>query len=376
MRVNRLVTHLALAMLAVAVLSTGIIILSQRVGGVIHFRSLPPEVQAQIQADRARREAREAREARERTYATSFRDVQHTQTVSTWVGLGIAGVVAVSIAVLLARSLSRPIARVSLAAAKVAEGDLSARVPELSPQASNEAKSLSHNFNVMATSLERYENERKAMIADIAHELRTPLTAMMLRLEALADGLVPFDQSEVTRLTRQTNLLSRLIQDLRTLSLADAGQLSLRKRKVNLVTLMQSVLESYQARADKQSVSLVLDAAQPVVMAVVDPDRISQVVNNLLDNALRVTPESGEVRLFVAAEGDCVRLCVSDTGPGLTPDSLAHVFDRFFQNKDTKGTSGLGLAIVHTLVKAHDGQIEARNGVKGAQFDVRLPALV
>ena len=364
---NRLATRLAGAMLLVAGLSAAAIILSQEVGAALHFRTLPEEVQGRILQDRERREARED------DFAGAILDVRDYQARATLVGAALAALVAVTIAVFLARTISRPIERVSAASARLAEGDLSARAPPSRRGSSVEAKALTRDFNTMATSLETYERERRAMIADIAHELRTPLAAMKLRLQALEDDLVPFDKTEVRRLHRQTDLLSRLVQDLRTLSLADAGKLSLQKRETDLVALVKEVLETYEERAAAREVALALETSSPQVRACVDPDRIEQVVSNLLDNALRVTPEGGSVTVGVRGEPGHVILSVSDTGPGLSEGAIAHLFDRFFQDKDTKGSSGLGLAIVHALVTLHGGRVEAFNHDEGATFEVRLP---
>ena len=364
---NRLASRLALAMLLVAVLSAAVIVISQQVGAALHFRTLPDAVQERILRDR------EQREARQDDFAGAIIGVREYQARATYVGVGFAALVAVTIAILLARSISRPIERVSAASTRLAQGDLSARAPVQSRGSSLEAKALTHDFNVMATSLETYERERRAMIADIAHELRTPLTAMTLRFQALEDGLVPFDEQEIRRLHRQANLLSRLVQDLRTLSLADAGKLSLQKRETDLVVLVQSVLESYQGRADTQAVALTFRPAAAALPVQVDPDRIAQVISNLLDNALRVTPAGGAVTLTLQETETEVVLSVTDTGPGLSGAALEHVFDRFFQDKDTKGSSGLGLAIVQALVTLHGGQVQAHNHASGAQFDVVLP---
>ena len=310
--------------------------------------------------------------------ARNFQDFRRLQRESLLGGMGVAALLTVALALLLSRVIARPVERVSRAAAGVAEGDLSIRVPltRVQRRSSLEATQLTENFNRMAEALEGYENERKAMIADIAHELRTPLTAMKLRLQALEDGLVPFSPSEVVRLQRHVDRLTRLVQDLRTLSLADAGRLSLQRRDSDLVALAQTVLEDYKPRAAQKEIALELSAPEHALRASLDADRVAQVIGNLLDNALRVTPEHGLVKVALGATGDSVRLSVSDTGPGLAPDALEHVFDRFFQDKDTQGASGLGLAIVKTLVTLHGGQVKAGNHAAGAQFEVLLPRRV
>lgn len=364
---NRLATRLALAMLLVAVLSAAVIVVSQQVGAALHLRTLPQQVQEQILQDRAQREARQD------DFAGAILDLRNYQARATAVGVGVAALVAVSIALLLSRAISKPIERVSRATAEIAGGNLGARVPAQPHYSSLEAKALTHNFNTMANSLDTYERERRAMIADIAHELRTPLAAMQARLEALLDELVPFEKSEAERLHRQVLLLSRLVQDLRTLSLADAGKLSLEKRDTDLVSLVRSVFDSYEARAKRQEVRLELNPSSQTVRACVDPDRVAQIVGNLLDNALRVTPAKGKVTATLHEDEEYAVLNISDTGPGLSEEGLAHLFDRFFQDKDTKGSSGLGLAIVHALVTLHGGRVRASNHAGGARFQVELP---
>ena len=384
---DRLGTRLVLAMLAVALFSASVIVLSQFVGARLHFRSLPADVQADVRRGErgpprnnnqgngpAERQGPASPDFVERdVFVRGLAGVRDYQRRATYVGVGIAALLATLIAVYLARTISRPIERVSGAAAQVAEGDRSVRVPE---RGSLEVRALSENFNRMTVALESYERERRAMIADIAHELRTPLAAMKLRFQGLEDGLIPFDNAQVQRLHAQTDLLTRLVQDLRTLSLADAGQLSLYKRETDLVALLESVCETYQVKAAEGEVGLEFTPAVTSLPAHIDPDRITQVAGNLLDNALRVTPAGGTVTLSLWAEGDTALLRVADTGPGLSEETLAHLFDRFFQDRDTKGSSGLGLAIVQTLVALHGGEVRVSNRTDetgGAQFEVRLP---
>ena len=409
---KRLGTRLVLAMLVVALFSASVIVLSQYVGARLHFASLPADVQADIARRNDRRPPRDelsrgqsprddlsddesaaSTDASQRPptpppgpppdfvnrddFVRGLADVQDYQRRATFVGLGLAALLATLIAVYLARSISKPIERVSNAAALVAEGDLSARVP--AQTGSVEVEALTQNFNTMALSLQQGEQQRRAMIADIAHELRTPLAAMKLRFQGLEDGLIPFDEAQVQRLHAQTDLLTRLVQDLRTLSLADAGQLSLQKRETDMVALLSSICDSYSVKEAEAEVGLEFNPAEPTLFARIDPDRITQVIANLLDNALRVTPAGGTVTVSLHTEGETVHVRIADTGPGMSQETLDHLFDRFFQDRDTKGSSGLGLAIVQALVKLHGGEVKAGNwsqdGSGGAQFDLSLPRL-
>lgn len=403
---NRLVTRLVLAMLAVALLSASVIVLSQLVGAQLHFRRLPADVRADVLEHNERRPPRSAppggsvvdgndkdrppvlvpgvlpgeREAfvERAEYVRGLADVRDYQRRATLIGVGVAALLATLIAMYLARTISRPIERVAAAAADVAEGDLSVRVPDPTASGSIEVKTLTRNFNAMAASLQTGEQQRRAMIADIAHELRTPLAAMTLRFQALEDDLLPFDKAQVKRLHLQADLLARLVQDLRTLSLADAGQLSLHLRATNLVALLDTVCEGYSDKAAEANVRLEFRPSLASLSALVDPERITQIVSNLLDNALRVTAAGGVVTVSLDHTGDAAILRVKDTGPGLSESALEHLFDRFFQDRDTKGSSGLGLAIVKALSELHGGSVLASNVLdgnhaNGAQFQVRLP---
>jgi two-component system sensor histidine kinase BaeS len=298
-----------------------------------------------------------------------------TQTVL--LGTLAAGAVAVVLALLLARRFARPVRAVSAAAARVAGGDLGARAPAPA-RGNDETASLARHFNAMAESLERQENERRHMIADIAHELRTPIAVMRARLEAIEDGVVPLGPEEVSRLQRQTALLARLVDDLRTLSLADAGRLSLERRRVDLAQIARSVATGFEARAAEAGVRVEVEAPAHLE-ASADPDRVSQVVSNLVDNAVRHTPRGGVVRVRLDPAGAEARLEVLDSGPGVPEAALPHVFDRFFRADEGRnrasGGSGLGLAIVRTLVDLHGGRVEAANHPDGgAVFRVTLPA--
>lgn len=327
-------------------------------------------------------------DAQNPSVADSLRAVDRVQSAQ-WRGLiyGLALAVAASggLAWWLARGLARPIEAVGDAASALASGDLRTRVPAPATgfSASAEVIGLTEHFNRMAATLERNEAERQTMVADVAHELRTPITAMALRLEALRDGLAPFDAAEVERLSRQTELLHRLVEDLRTLSLADADRLALRRDSVDLRQLALAVRDEFAPLAARRGITIeVREREQPskgaAVTVVGDADRLHQVFGNLLDNALRASPAGGVIRVSVLPDGEGVTLKVRDEGPGFASEDLAHVFERFRQGergrRDLRGRSGLGLAIVRTLVMLHGGQVEARNhAAGGAEVCIRIP---
>jgi signal transduction histidine kinase len=238
-----------------------------------------------------------------------------------------------------------------------------------------ETRQLAQDFNQMAETLEQLEGERKAMIADIAHELRNPLATLQFRLDALEDGVVSFNQGELRLLKDQLAFLSRLVEDLRTLSLADAGRLKLDLHPTNLSDLLTMTVELYDDMAKDKGVRLEY-LSEPNLWVKGDPDRLRQVFSNLLDNALRVT-SAGAIHVVLSATPEEVRVRLRDSGPGIPEDELGSIFKRFVQGKrrDTQGKdgSGLGLAIVQTLVGLHAGRVTASNHEGGAQFDVTLP---
>jgi signal transduction histidine kinase len=232
----------------------------------------------------------------------------------------------------------------------------------------------------MAEALEHLDAERRAGAAVVAHELRTPLTILQSRLEAARDGLLPVDDGELATLLQQTGVLSRLVDDLKTLSMAEAGRLRLVVRPVDLGELADRVAAGFRTAATARGVALVVDAA--AVTASADPDRVTQVLGNLLDNALHHTPAGGTVRVAVeraevGRSGPEAVLTVADSGPGFPADALGRVFDRFSRADAARsratGGSGLGLAVVRALVELHGGRVEARNA-GGAQVTVVLPA--
>lgn len=397
---QRLATRLALAMIAVTTVSLLVAVVSQVWIARDAAGRLPVEVRQRMVELRGDGRAipwlwrgrpappRAPGEPFTLTVTDSIRAIDRVQDAQ-WrglvYGLLLATVASGSLAWWLARGIARPIAAVGAATSRVASGDLETRVaPPGSPLgAAAEVVELTDGFNAMARALERTERERKALVADVAHELRTPITAMTLRLEALADGLVPFDAAEVGRLARQTALLHRLVEDLRTLSLADAGRLTLRRDAVEVVGLVEGAVEAFAPLAEAKGVRVVLDdrsddPERERVTIEGDADRLRQVLGNLLDNALRASPEGGTIRLAIASGPESVTVTVRDDGPGFGAADLPHVFERFRQGdegrRDLRGHAGLGLAIVRALVDLHAGDVTARNRAEGgAEVAVRLP---
>ncbi|MGL4611485.1 MAG: sensor histidine kinase [Trueperaceae bacterium] len=375
---NRLATRMIASTMFVVIVSLVLIIMPQAFVTSREFRNLPTQVQERL--ERMRQEIQEGQANREDIeFVQRFESLRTALISSTLAGLGFAAVLSTALAWRLSRTIASPIEKVSKAAIEVSKGNLAARanLDKRDLEARNETSELGRNFNAMAESLESYETERRAMIADIAHELRTPITALELRLEALSQELVPFEKGEVERLRRQVALLSRLVQDLRTLSLADSDQLSLQQQHVDVKKLVQDVLLTYDLKAKQRDVQFTHTLLD--VRARLDPERFTQILGNLLDNALRVTPSGGLVHVSLALTEHRFSLRVSDTGPGIPDADLPHIFKRFMQARDTKGestkgSSGLGLAIVQTLTQLHGGTVSAENRVEGgAVFRIELP---
>lgn len=306
------------------------------------------------------------------------RDLRELRRDAVVAGVLIALTASVGLALLLSRELARPIEAVSRAASEVAAGRLDARAKIPNPRRqSREVRELADDFDTMAASLQRLEGERSMMIADIAHELRNPLATLSLRLEAAADGLLDVGPEEAGTLLAQTNLLTRLVDDLRTLSLAEAGRLTLSPATIDLRRPLSDAAAAHRTAAERAGVRLSVDVPSEPLVVRADPDRLLQIVHNLLTNAVRISPERGEVRLSAARAGDRVRVTVQDDGPGIAVDPPEAIFERFVHDKrrDTRGEgSGLGLAIVRTLVALHGGTVFAGRSGQVTRIGFELPA--
>jgi signal transduction histidine kinase len=267
------------------------------------------------------------------------------------------------------RRFAFPLRRVMEAADRVASGDYTGRVPEHGPPA---MRALAHSFNTMTERLQHADRQRRELMADVAHELRTPLTVLQGRIEGLLDEVYPRDDDQLRRLLDDTQVLSRLIEDLRTLALFDAGVLVLQKEQTDLAALVGDVTASFESDAARASIALRASGLSDLTLEV-DPVRIREVLSNLLSNALRHTAAGGSVDVTMTATVANVTIDVRDTGTGLTPGETARVFDRFYKGEQSRG-SGLGLTIARSLVRAHGGDIIASSqpGV-GTTMKVTLP---
>jgi signal transduction histidine kinase len=278
----------------------------------------------------------------------------------------------------LSRSLAAPLQRLAAAARAVAAGDLSQRVKA---QGSAEIAEVSQAFNEMTTSLKEADTLRQNLVADVAHELRTPLSVIQGNLQAILDDVYPLDKGEISRIYDETRLLSRLIDDLRELALADAGQLRLNLQPIDPAEVISTTTDSLALAAEAQDVALTTNvcASLPVVLA--DPDRLAQVLRNLLINAVHHTPPGGSITVSALQQTDTVEISVTDTGVGIAPQDLVHVFDRFWRAERSRtrgsrwaGGSGLGLSIAQSLVRLQGGRIWAESKLgEGAAFRFTLP---
>ena len=276
--------------------------------------------------------------------------------------------------------IAAPLAGVMNAADAVADGDLSVR---LKGEHKGDMGRLEDSFNCMVVELQRADRLRRSLTADVAHELRTPIHILQGNLEGILDGVYPADEAQINNLLGETRRLSRLVEDLQTLSLAESGQLPLHIERLDIAALLADIETSFSALAEAEGVSLQVRAvgAPEALNLAGDRGRLYQVLSNLAANALRHTPAGGNIIIEAAAEPDGVRIVVSDTGPGIPPEDLENIFERFWRGDHSRartphgGGTGLGLAITRQLVEAHGGVIKAANRPEGgAEFTIYLPS--
>lgn len=268
------------------------------------------------------------------------------------------------------RRATQPIEEMMDAADQVAHGDYTTRVTERGPR---DVRHLAHAFNSMSERLQMNDEQRRRLLADISHELRTPLTVLQGNLEGMLDGLYQPDAARLESLVEETRVMSRLIDDLRTLAEADSGTLNLKREPTNLGLLINEVIASFRRQAQASGVGLSVEVASDPPAIEIDPARIRQVLTNLIANALRYTTNGGSIRVQCAWKAENIEVVVSDTGRGIAEQDLPHIFERYTKSSDSRG-SGLGLAIAKDLVEAHGGTITAQSEVgQGTTITFTLP---
>jgi signal transduction histidine kinase len=294
--------------------------------------------------------------------------------------LGAAGgavVIGLALGILLARTLTRPVRELTVATRAMADGQLEQEVPVRS---GDELGELAASFNQMSADLAQADALRRQMTADIAHDLRTPLTVLRGYAEAMRDGTLQPTQSRLDTIHAEVQRLTGLVEDLRTLSLADAGTLSLNRVSIAPRALLERLVRLYSYRAEQEKVALVIDVPVDVPDVRVDPDRMIQVLGNLVSNGLRHTPEGGRIAISAGHRGHDLYVTVQDNGEGIPPEAVPRIFDRFYRadaSRHQEGQetgSGLGLSIAKSIVELHGGTISARSEPgSGTTFTIVLP---
>lgn len=304
----------------------------------------------------------------------AFRRVTDTAFVAATISFLLASLVAA----LATRFLTRPLTALTDGAMRLGAGERGLRLKV--PRSRDELRTLTEAFNGLVAGLERQEAWRRELMADIAHDLRTPLSVLRSEIEAMQDGVSRPDRAGLERLHAQVMMLSRLVDDLRTLSLAESGGTVLKKQPLTLAGFLGGVVEAFWPRAAEVGMELGLKLVDPALRASFDPEQVTRILNNLLDNAVRHA--AGPLEVSARGEAGGVAIGVRDHGPGIPPGALERVFERFYKADSSRtrkesdpGGSGLGLSIARAIAEAHGGRLEAANHPEGgAVFTLHLPS--
>jgi signal transduction histidine kinase len=305
----------------------------------------------------------------------TFRALAASTSYFLLLGGALAIIIALVLVFLLSRRITSPIDALSRTAKRLGQGDLSQRVQV---QGDGEVAALAEAFNTMATDLESNEQLRRNLIADVAHELRTPLSNIRGYLEAIRDNVMRPDAAAIDSLNEEATLLSRLVNELQELSLAEAGELKLVYQAEDISKLVQQAIAPFRTELEAKGISLSLELSDDLPLVSVDWHRVSQVLHNLLENAVNHTRRGGLITVAGAKQGDWVEIGVSDTGQGIPAHDLPNIFERFYRVDRSRaratGGSGLGLTIARRLVEAHGGKITVESELgKGSRFVFTLP---
>lgn len=308
-------------------------------------------------------------------YETFLAAVNDAMLLSAAVAFVMAGATGMFIS----RLITRPVKHLTIASRKLAEKDFTHRIPENEIQG-DELGELAESFNQMAEKLEQTETMRRQLIGDISHELRTPLTAIKGSMEGLMDGVLSADDSTFQQIYREADRLQHLVEDLQELSRVEAVQFRLSKKKVKADKLIENAIQSLETAFSKKMVGLEFKITNRLPQIMADPDRVLQVLQNLLGNALQFTPQGGHVSLELKVIPGFLEFSVTDTGIGIDSRHIPHIFERFYRADPSRsrvngGGSGIGLTISKSLIEAHGGQIRVLSGgkSKGSVFSFTLP---
>lgn len=292
-------------------------------------------------------------------------------------GIVFTSLIALLLGIWFARYLTKPLRNMIQTMNRIKHGDLQAR---LTIQSNDEFGEVGNTFNLMTEKLVRTEQARTHLVADVAHELRTPLTIIQGQLELIQQGIKPADPTTLLPIQDEVSRLSGLVQDLHQLSLAEVGQLSLEKKPTDIKQLIHRLLDMYQAEAIEQEIKLTFidQMKQNEVILEIDPNRITQVLSNLLSNALRYTQKQGNITIQIERKNDWLTLKIIDTGRGIKAEHIPYLFDRFYRadadRSRNQGGTGLGLAIAKEYIQLHGGNITVESEVgKGTTFTIQLP---
>jgi signal transduction histidine kinase len=300
-----------------------------------------------------------------------------TSTTQALIFAALGGsILAVLLGLLLARTITRPVRDLTEASSAMAKGQLNQQVPVRS---NDEIGVLTKTFNKMSADLEYSNHLRQQMTADIAHDLRTPISVIAGYLEGLKDGVIKPSPKRFVAMYDEVLYLQRLIEDLRTLSLADAGELSMNRQSVQPVDVVERVVTSFSNQAESMKINLAASVAENLPAVKLDPERMQQVLSNLVSNAMRFTPEGGEIAISAGLEDGRIRFDVRDNGEGMEPEVVQHVFERFYRGDSSRqeGGSGLGLAIAKSIIELQGGEISAssQGSGTGSTFTIHFPAV-
>jgi len=289
----------------------------------------------------------------------------------------VAGLAALVLAIVISRQLLKPVSALVIAADSISSGDLTARV---NISSKDEFYTLGTTFNQMAENVQSSDERKKALTADVAHELRTPLSVQKAQLEAMIDGVIPISVDNLQAISNQTDVLSRLVDDLRTLALTDSRELQLEMQKVRLDEVLESMVDSLRPQISLEDTKIIYQFGQNSKgqVVLIDTGRLSQVMQNILTNAMRYGKNGGIIRVSLIKDESSLVIRVHDNGSGIPEDALPHLFERFYRHdkarsRDSGGT-GLGLSIAKNLVTLMGGEISAMNHPSGgAVFELRFP---